>query len=203
MSERLIGDDELEVEAAPVPDAGELKQIAALAAEYLALEDVISEIEQRLAAKKLALKTLREHQLPLALTEVGMESFRLVGGGEVKLKNMVSGGVSEANQREAFAALEKNGHGGIIKHEIKILFGKGEEAWAKKFLRDMEKRKRPLNAQRKDFIAPQTLGAFVREQVKEFESRGLDPQAAMPDDLYRLLGVYRMRYAEVTPPKIK
>lgn len=197
MSERLIGDTDLEVEAAPVPEESELKRIADLAREYLELENEIGIIEDRLSAKKLALKTLREQQLPLALTEVGMESFKLVGGREVRLKSMVAGSVSEANQSEAFAALEKNGHGGIIKHEIKILFSKGEEAWARKFLRDLSQRKRPLNAQRKDFIAPQTLGAFVREQVKEFEASGLDPATAMPDDLYRLLGVYRLRYAEV------
>jgi hypothetical protein len=199
--ELLDGDPE--VEAAPVPDSKDLKQLALLAHRHIVLESEIAALENQIAAKKEALKALREVDIPTAMTEVRMESFKLEGGGTVELKKLTFASITDANKPAAFAALEKNGHGAIIKHEIKILFGKGEEAWAKKFLADLAKRKRPLNTKRRDFIEPQTLGKLARELVEGATAQGLDPKEALPDNLFTLLSIYQARFAEVSLPEPK
>lgn len=190
--ERLDHDD---IEAAPIPDNQDLANIAAMAKRYIDLEDTILKLEQELALKKADLKTLREGSLPLALTEVGMTSFKMNGGISVILKTGHVASISEANRPAAHAWLEKSGNGAIIKHQITIQFGKGEEAWAKKFLRDLSQRKRPLKYERKDTVHPQTLGAFVREKIASAREQGLSPERQIPFDL---LGVFELRYAEVT-----
>jgi len=190
-----------EVEAAPVPDAADLKQVADVAKRYVELETDIATLEEQLAAKKAALKAVREAELPLAMTTVGLESFQLVGGGKIELKKLTAASITDANKDAAHKALEKAGYGSIIKHEIKILFGRGEEAWAAKFLRDMAQRKKPIPFTRKDFVEYQTLQKQAREMVEQARAQGLEPSEAIPNDLHRLLGIYEMRYADLKLPK--
>jgi hypothetical protein len=202
--DELIDEEMAEdVEAAPPPSDAELRQVRVLAQQYLDLEAEIERLEEVTAAKKLALRTLKETALPMAMTALGMTDFGLVGGGKVVVSDLVRAGITEANRPLAFAALEKNNHGDIIKHEITVLFGKGEEKWAAKFLADLAKRKKPLNVSRRDFVEWQTLGKLAKELVAACKSKGLDPKEALPDDLYRLIGIYEARVAEVKLPKEK
>lgn len=194
----LLEEEQLDVEPAPIPEDKDLKKIALLASWYLELEKEITKIEATLAAKQAQLKAIREGSLPLALTEVGMTKFTLTGGSQITLKTGYVASITEANRQAAHEWLEAHGHGSIIKHEIKIVFGKGEEAWARKFLRDLSNRKRPLRFDRKDAVHPQTLGAFVRETIAAAKAEGQSPEAVIP---FPLLGVFELRYAEVEQPK--
>lgn len=190
-----------EVEAAPVPDAADLKQVADVARRYVELEADIASLEEQLSTKKAALKAVREAELPLAMTTVGLESFQLVGGGKIELKKMIAASITEVNKEAAHSALERAGYGSIIKHEIKIMFGRGEEAWAAKFMRDLAKRKRPIPHTRRDFIEYQTLQKQAREMVEAAREQNLEPAEAIPNDLHRLLGIYELRYADLKLPK--
>jgi len=192
--------DEHEVEAADAPDDKDLKQVATLAQDHIALEKDITNLEVELAAKKLALKTLREVTLPLAMTELGMTEFKLVGGGMVQVKDLVAAAITEANKPAAHAWLNDNGHGDLIKRTITITFNRDEAAWAAKFLRDLSQRKKPVRAELKETVNYQTLGAFVREQIAQAKAQNLDPHNLLP---YETLGVFELRYAEVKLPKAK
>lgn len=193
----LLEDEQLDVEPAPIPQDAALKNIAHLARRYTDLEGEIAHLEATLKTKKDEWRALREGALPLALTEVGMTKFTMTGGANVTLKTGYVASITEANRAAAHEWLEDHGHGSIIKHEIKIVFGKGEEAWARKFLRDLAKRKRPLRFDRKDTVHPQTLGAFVRETIAAAKAEGQSPEAVIP---FPLLGVFELRYAEVEQP---
>lgn len=197
--DELLGDDP-EVEAAPPPDDADLKTVAQLAERHIELEAQIAALQAELAVKQSALEAIRNSDLPLAMTSLGLELFRLTGGGVIELKEIIAASITKENQPKAFPWLEKNGHGDLIKHVITIQFGKGEDAWAKKFLQDLAKRKRPLKFDRKDTVHPQTLGAFVREQIRAAKAEGLDPRDQLP---YDLLGVFQQKYAEVSLPKAK
>lgn len=196
MSKLMLEEDDV-VEAAPAPDDKDLAQVKDLAHRYLALEQECTQIEEQLKRKQLELRQIRESDLPLAMTTIGMTAFSLVGGGLVRVKEAIHAGISQANQPQAFSWLEKNGHGAIIKHEIKILFGKGEDAWAKKFLRDCAARKKLLRTERKDAVHPGTLTAFVKEQIAAAKAEGKSPENVIP---YDILGVFTLRYAEVIFP---
>lgn len=104
-------------------------------------------------------------------------------------------------QEAAFAALEKAGQGDLIKHTLTIKFGKGEEKWAAKFMRDLAQRKKPLRVERKDAVAPQTLGAFVREQAAAAKEQGVPLKDYLGEAMFGLLGIYERRWTEVDLPK--
>lgn len=200
-TETLIGEEsQIEVEEAPPPSDADLKSVQTLAARYVAVANEIADLESALERKNAEFKAIREHDLPLAMTTLGLRSFELVGGGSLKVKKTVVGGLSKDRQQDGFAWLEKHGHGGIIKHEIKVIFSKGEDSWARKFMADLAKRKKPVRAERKDFIAPQTLGAFIREQWSGFISGQVPPDKAIPKDLF---GIQELTYAELELPNGK
>jgi hypothetical protein len=180
------------------PKDSELNRVRALAQRQLDLQRRVAELEGDLKRANDDLKAVREVSLPNAMVEVGMKSFELAGGGSVTVEEMIVGSLTVANKEAGFAWLEDHGHGAIIKHEIKISFGRDEDTWAKKFLRDLAQRKKPLKFERKDTIAPQTLQAFIREQIANAMKENLDPKVAIPHDVF---GVTTLRFAKVVDPQ--
>lgn len=193
-------DDDGDVEAAPAPEDADLKNVATLAYRAIDIEREIAQLQEQLRQKQDAHKTIVENDLPLALTSLGMTEFKLIGGASISIKDIVAASITEVNRKAAHEWLEKHGHGSLIKRTITITFGKGEEKWAAKFMRDMAQRKKPLRAQIKEAVNYQTLGAFVREQVQGARNRKVDPQKVIP---YPLFGVYEIKVAEIDlPPQI-
>lgn len=193
-----LGDEVEDVEAAPVPDDADIRGVAQLASDMTDLEREIAALEAELARKREAHKAIREGSLPLKMAELGMEEFKLTGGGRIEIIKMTAASITELNRPKAHEWLEKDGSGSIIKKTITIEFGKGEEAWAKKFLADLAKRKKPLKHTLKEAVHYQTLQKFVRDKLAEAKSEGLDAKQFIPHDLF---GIFQVTYAEHTPPK--
>lgn len=187
-----------EVEAAPVPTDADVARLRSLAAQALRLEDEISELEERAAAKRLALRELTTRSIPLKMAELGVSRFDLVGGGRVEVDHVVAASLKKENRPKAFAWLGDNGLGDIIKRTITIRFGRGEEAWAEKFLRDLERRKKRVDAVVDVTVAANTYSATVRERILAIRAAGRDPAAEVP---FELLGVWEGDVAEVKRPK--
>lgn len=188
------------VEAAPLPSEKELAECVRLARLQVQTENEIERLEKQLTAKQAELKAIRETQLPLALTSIGLEGLPLTGGYAITMKEVIAANIPKARTVEAHEWLEKAGHGDLIKHTITITFGKGDHAWAKKFIRDLNQRKKPLAYERKDAVNYQTLGAFVREQFKLARQDGIDPAQRLPFDV---LGVFQMKVTDIERPKQK
>jgi len=189
-----------EVEAAETATPQQLSTILALARQQAKLAAEVVKAEEDLKAKKDALKQSAEIALPNALRDAGLDQMPLGEGWMVKLKTTLAGYISEENKPAAHTWLEDHGMGGIIKHLITITFGRDEDKFFNKFLRDLAKRKNPVEATRKDGVNTATLSAMIREQVAKAQEAGLDPRQALPFDL---LGVYQVTTAELVAPKAK
>lgn len=186
-----------EVEEAYLPDDKSIMSVAKYALR-------LRQIDERLANYAKVAEQLKEERqrlvdvdLPTALHEMGAKAFTLNDGSVVEVTTVVRAGITEANKAKAHKWLEKHGHGSIIKRRIQILFGRAEEAWAEKFMKDCAKRKKKLAMATKEWVEPQTLGAFVREQRKQAEENGFNPDEAIPGKLF---GVFVQRTAVIKPP---
>lgn len=195
----LLGDEEelLDVEAAPLPTDADISKVRELAQAQATLEDRIAKGEALLKKLKEAHKLISEQQLPVAMKALGMRKFTMVGGAEVEVKAFIAASVPKPKTDEVFQAVEKMGHGSIIKHAITIVFGRDEEKWAAKFMRDMAQRKKPLNHTRKDWIEPSTYGKFIRDQVAALRQKGTDPYTVLPKETF---GIYEGEAAEIKLP---
>ena len=85
-------------------------------------------------------------------------------GVTIEVKPFVSASISKANREEAYQWLMDNGHGDIIKNLVSVDVGKDSEQ-AKLALDVL--RNAGLEPSNDKKVHPQTLKAFVREQVEK------------------------------------
>lgn len=142
-----------------------LKKIAGLAELQLALEQQVSEIEDRLKEKKEQLKRVQEFDLPEAMAEVGVASFTMASGCRVNVKPYYSGKIDEENCDVAFGWLRANDFGDLIKHELSVPLAKGQDDIAQELTATL--RAMGLGFKDKEGVHPQTLSAFLKEQVEK------------------------------------
>lgn len=158
----LLQDMQTDVSAAPSQEA--LTAVAALAERQLDLQRTIDMMQEQLEAAQKNLKSIQEEQLPTMLQQCGLSEFRLVNGTKITIKKFYSGSIGDENRDQAFEWLKKQGHDDLIKNDFTVGFGKNEEADAETF----EQRRVELQVpyKHKKHVHPQTLNAFIREQVE-------------------------------------
>lgn len=165
--------DELERDSdALIPSDTGLTKVASLAKRQAELENEIENIESHLADRKEALRVIQEVSLPQAMQECGLTKFTTVDGYVIDVKPFYSAKIGEDNQVECFSWLRNHGHDDIIKNEIKTSFGRGEDAVAKVVISSLQTIGVPFT--QKTSVHPQTLTAFVREQVESGSDFPLD-----------------------------
>lgn len=165
-----------------------LTEIADLARAQLGLESKISLLEQELETLKSSYKNLSEVLLPDAMHGVGLSEFSLADGTSVCVTQFYSAKIPDDRASEAFAWLRKTGNDSIIKREVRVNFGKGEDADAQiavEALRDLGH-----EPQDKSSVHPQTLKSFVRERLESAQE--------LPIELF---GVFVGNKTKLTPAK--
>lgn len=167
-----------------------LARLQGLAQEQVDCEARVAALEQQLEEAKTALNDVKLKRLPDLMDELEMTEFKTAGGVVISMAEEIRASIPKGREPEAHKWLEDNDNGGLIKRQVTIDFAKSEEAWAKKFMADCAKRKKPLNLAMKKTVHASTLKAFVKGQLEE----GVD----IPQDVF---GVFRQRFAKVKLPK--
>lgn len=151
----------------PVPQDSDLATIAQLAHEQLRLQAEVDDAEEALKYLKEQLRAVERGKLPEALAKFGLSSFRLTDGGEISVKDEVYAGIAETKRAEAFKWLEETGNDDIIKNELSLNFGKGQDAETEALVKVLNER--GYSFERRRLVHPQTLKAFVRRRLEEGE----------------------------------
>lgn len=167
-----------------------LEAIALLATRQRDLSEKVAYLENSLKVAKVDLQRVEEHDLPEAMDRVGLEEFKLKDGTKLKISTFYNASIPPERKPEAIDWLENQGHGGLIKTEVSLAFGKGELKIAQEFLAWLSEQKPDLSPELSQGVHWQTLRAFVREQVES--------GATLPLDLF---GVFIGRKAKLTLPK--
>ena len=162
-----------------------------LALEQIRIEDEIANLNRDLEQRQRELRGIAEVDLPAALSLTGLRQLPLANGMTVSVDEKIVAGITKADQAEAYAWLRGTGHGDLIKRTVAVVFGKGQDAIADHLLdllmADLALKKQKIDD--KEAVHPQTLGAFVREQV------------ALGTELPPSIGVTTLRRAVVARPK--
>lgn len=165
-----------------------VKRISKLAGQQLNLEDAIHEQTQKLKSMQEDLMELSMVKLPMLMEECGVTAFKLADGSSVEIKESIKASIAAKNKTQAFVWLRDNGYGDIIKNEVVVSFGKGEEERANEFVKTVAQDDHVFV--RKESVHSQTLGAFVREQLNTGKDLPMD-----------LLGVFRLHQAQIKKSK--
>ena len=128
-------------------------------------EEEIVQLEDQLKEKKEAARKLSEEDIPQFLAEKGLSSITLDNGTEVKITEEVRPGVKVANRPYVYSWLRDNGYGDLIKSNVSVSFGMGEDSQAIKLkaaIQDLG-----MGSNEKEDVHYQTMKAFVTEQHKK------------------------------------
>ena len=159
-------------------DTVEVTTIAQECVNLKKVEDEISEIEEQLKKKKEEADHISSKVIPELLAEQGLSEIKLADGSKVSVKKEFRCTLpkDEAKREQAYEWLRNEKLGDIIKNNVFVTFGKGEDDKAKSLI-DLAVENGYEPNQKSD-VAWNTLTALYEERVKA----GLD----MPSDVFSL-----------------
>lgn len=134
-------------------------------------QERIAEFEQAAKhAKEEYLRITRE-LIPAEMIEMGMDRVD-VDGNTVSLSQFVYASIPEARKQEAFNFLRSIGEDDIIKNEVKVSFGRGQDNQAGAFFDDCMKQ--GLDPDQRQSVHPSTLKAWIKDKLGSGTELDLD-----------------------------
>lgn len=145
----------------------------------------IEELEDQMSDLNAKYREITEVKMPTIMDEIGMEKFVTNSGIQAICEKIIAAGITDKNRNAAMSWLRSNGHDDLIKNEISLHLGKGDAPLAEKIAIDIHE-KFGVPVSRKELVHPQTLKAFVKEQLQLGKE--------IPSDLF---GVYIGRKVKI------
>jgi hypothetical protein len=139
------------------------------------LEDEIANAEASINKLKEQARILSQVEIPLMMQEMHITKLKLKDGESVEVKPFYSASISPENQEKAFEWLRNNGLGDVIKNDITVTFGRGEDNKAAEYA--VLARGQGFEPVQKVGVHAQTLKAVVRERLESGQE--------MPSDLFK------------------
>ena len=141
-------------------NSGKLDGVSRLAQEAALLEQEIAQYEQFVKEKKQALYKITDE--PLTLTD----------GAEISVKPIYAASIPKERKEEAFQWLRDHDFGDLVKNNVTVSFGRGEDEVARDFVDFCDAEGYAPNQMEK--VEPMTLKAWLRERVEAGDPVPLD-----------------------------
>ena len=138
------------------------------------LEDQVKASEEHTKTLKEKARELSQIVIPQMMKEMNITKLKLKDGASIEVSNFYSAKIILEKQEEAFNWLRSNGLGDIIKNDVTVTFGRGEDNKAMAYA--TLAKGQGYEPVQKIGVHPQTLKAVVRERTES----GQD----MPADLF-------------------
>ena len=139
-------------------------------------EDQISNMESDIKKIKEQADKISSEVIPNLLAEQGLSSLKLADGSSIDIRKSYNCTIKKDQMELAYNWLRENGLGDIIKNEVAVQFGKGEDNKAEQLLTLAEQE--GYEPTQKQKVEPMTLKALYRERVEA----GLD----MPSQFFNV-----------------
>ncbi len=143
------------------------ENIKSLSNEVQKMESLVKEIEdieKNLKDKKKDLDVISAEVIPTMMSEMGLSQLKLMDGSMIDVKPFYNATITVANRESAFNWLRQNGLGDIIKNEMVVSFGRGEDNKAAEYA-ELAKGQ-GLQPAQKLKVEPMTLKALVRQRIE-------------------------------------
>ena len=170
--------DEMLKDSKDLLDSVEVTTIAVECQKLKALEDKIEAAEENLKDLKLKADDVGSRVIPELLAEQALTSIKMSDGSTVSVKKEFRATIpkDEARRESCLQWLRDQGLGDIIKNNVTVSFGKGEDDKAEQLLNLAAEN--GFQPQQKSDVAWNTLTALYQERVQA----GLD----MPSESFSL-----------------
>ena len=145
----------------------ELANVDNLSKHVLDLQRLESEIEKEehlLKQKKAQADKISAEVIPEIMDQMKLKTLKLQDGSAIEVKEVYSATIPVAQKESAFSWLRDNDLGDLIKNEITVSFGRGEDDKATQYASLAEGQ--GYQPQQKLKVEPMTLKALYRERVE-------------------------------------
>jgi type III secretion system FlhB-like substrate exporter len=168
---------DLEAESIIKIDTAKSADIALNCNKLLETQKQIKKAEEEISKLKEAEVHLSDNVIPNLMREAGISKMELTDGSVVNVKPYYQAHINESFKERAHNWLRENGHGDLIKNNVTLEFGKGQDEIAQSVIQDAQSK--GYNVKQKQGVHASTLKGWVREQIQEGKQ--------VPNDMF---GVY-------------
>ena len=154
MSIDFRGDKQEQIKAVANPN-----ELANKVQQLKDLEDEIANAESSIKKLKEKANILSQFEIPQMMEEMNIKKLKLKDGEQIEVSNFYSASI--VDQDAAFNWLRENGRGDIIKNDITVTFGRGEDNKAAEYA--VLAKGQGYEPVQKVGVHPQTLKGVVRE----------------------------------------
>ena len=172
----MINIEELEKDQQQVIEKADVDTLASYCRELQTYEEEITELEEQIKKKREKADKISSEIIPNMLAEQGISSLKLADGSSVDVRKSYNCTIKKDEMESAYNWLRENQLGDIIKNEVSVQFGKGEDNKAEQLL-NLAAQEGYEPSQRSK-VEPMTLKALYRERVEA----GLD----MPSQFFNI-----------------
>ena len=158
-----------------VTQADAAESLSSKVIELKSLEDEIANAEKSVSKLKEQAKQLSQFEIPEMMEKMHITKLKLKDGESVEIKKIYGASIPQEHQEAAFTWLRNNDLGDIIKNDITVTFGRGEDNKAAEYASLAQGQ--GYEPVQKIGVHPQTLKAVVRER--------LESGREMPSDLFK------------------
>ena len=158
-----------------ITQADAAKSLSDKVIELRNLEDQIKNAEDSVSKLKEKQKTLSQFEIPTMMEEMHITKLKLKDGESVEIKKIYGASIPVDKQQEAFTWLRDHDLGDIIKNDITVTFGRGEDNKASEYATLAQGQ--GFEPVQKIGVHPQTLKAVVRERLESGQE--------MPSDIIK------------------
>ena len=139
-----------------------VNNLSTLVIELQRLEDEIANEEERLKIKKEKADKISNIAIPEIMQALKLKTMKLADGSAIEVKEVYSATIPLDKKDGAFNWLQEHGLGDLIKNEVTVSFGRGEDNKAAEYA-DLA-RGQGLEPTQKLKVEPMTLKALFRER---------------------------------------
>jgi len=158
-----------------ITQADSAKSLSDKVIELKNLEDEIENAEESVSKLKEKAKTLSQFEIPKMMEEMHITKLKLKDGESVEIKKIYGASIPPQHQEAAFTWLRNNDLGDIIKNDITVTFGQGEDNKASEYANLAQGQ--GFEPVQKVGVHPMTLKAVVRERLESGQE--------MPSDIIK------------------
>ena len=159
-----INDIDFEQDQQEVLEKTDIKTLSHYCLMLQNYEDQLINMEKDMKKIKEQADKIGSEIIPNLLAEQGLVSLKLADGSSVDIKKSYNCTIKKDKLESAFEWLRNNGLGDIIKNEVAVQFGKGEDNKAEQLL-GLAVRE-GYEPSQKQKVEPMTLKALYRERVE-------------------------------------
>ena len=150
---------------------GETSKLSSLIRQSIDLGKEVELAEKHLKDLQQRKRTVDEEDIPSLMDQLGVESLT-VDGNKVSIDKYVSARIPDDRREEAFSFIRSIGEGDIIKNEVVVGFGMGQDNIAGSVVDDL--RNKGLDPAQTTPLHPMTLRTWAKTRIEKGDTIDFD-----------------------------